>query len=52
MADDSLMLVLAVVTLSRRKLQEKGGRWLNLTSGAVILTLGIVLILAPEWLAQ
>ena len=52
MADDSLMLVVAVMTLSRRKLQEKGGRWLKLISGAVIFALGLVLILAPEWLAQ
>jgi glutaredoxin len=51
MLDDRLMLVLAVVTLSRRKLQEAGGRWLKLVSGVVMLGLGVVLIAHPEWLA-
>jgi glutaredoxin len=49
--DDSLMVTIAVVTLSRRKLQESAGRWLKLTGGAVMLSLGLVLILKPEWLA-
>jgi glutaredoxin len=51
MLDDSIMLVLAVITLSRRKLQEAAGRWLKLVSGAVMLGLGVVLIAKPEWLA-
>jgi len=49
--DDSLMVTIAVVTLSRRKLQEHAGRWLKLTGGAMMVGLGIVLILKPEWLA-
>ncbi|MDF0664726.1 MAG: NrdH-redoxin [Nitrospira sp.] len=48
--DDSLMVTIAVVTLSRRKLQERAGRWLKLTGGAVMLSLGLVLILKPQWL--
>jgi glutaredoxin len=52
MADDALMLVIAVVTLSREKLQEKGARWLKLISGAVMLALGLVLMLRPEWLGS
>lgn len=52
MADDGLMLAVAVVTLSREKLQEKGARWLKLISGVVMLTLGLLLILRPEWLAS
>lgn len=51
-ADDSLMLTVAVVTLSREKLQEKGARWLKLVSGIVMLALGLILILRPEWLAS
>jgi glutaredoxin len=51
-ADDSLMLAIAVVTLSRKKLQEKGARWLKLISGVVMFVLGLVLILRPEWLAS
>ena len=52
MADDGLMLAIAVVTLSGRKLQERGGRWLKLLSGMVMLALGLVLLLRPEWLAN
>jgi glutaredoxin len=49
--DDGLMLTLAVVTLSRRKLQERAGRWLKLVSGGVMLGLGAMLIARPAWLA-
>jgi glutaredoxin len=49
-ADDSLMLIIAVITLSRRKLQESGGRWLKLLSAVVMLALGLVLWLKPDWL--
>ncbi len=48
--DDSLMVTIAVVTLSRRKLQERAGRWLKLASGLVMAGLGAVLLLQPEWL--
>jgi glutaredoxin len=48
--DDSLMVTIAVVTLSRRKLQERAGRWLKLASGLVMAGLGAILLLAPEWL--
>lgn len=50
MFDDSIMVTVAVVTLSRRKLQEKGGRQLKLVSGATMLALGLLLILKPQWL--
>lgn len=49
-ADDSLLLCLAVVTLSKHKLQEKGGRLLKLVAGSVMLILGVTLLLKPEWL--
>jgi glutaredoxin len=49
--DDSLMVTIAVLTLSRRKLQEHVGRWLKLTAGTVMVSLGIMLILKPDWLA-
>lgn len=49
--DDSLMLTIAIVTLGRRKLQEKEGRWLKLISGVVMLGLGVVLLITPGWLA-
>ncbi len=50
MLDDSIMVAIVVVTLGKRKLQEKEGRWLKLLSGLVVLALGLVLLLKPEWL--
>lgn len=49
-ADDSLMVAIAVIALSNRKLTERSGRWLKLISGVVMLGLGCVLILQPELL--
>ncbi len=48
--DDSLMVTLAVITLGRRKLQARAGRWLKLASGTVMAGLGMVLLLKPDWL--
>ncbi len=39
MFDDTVMLVLTVITLSHRRLQQTEGRWLKLVSGLVILAL-------------
>lgn len=50
LADDALMVTLAVAALSHRKLTEDAGAWLKLLSGAVMLALGSVLLLRPEWL--
>ncbi len=50
MFDDSLMVGIVTMTLSRRKLQEAQGRWLKLISGTAILLLGLVMLLRPEWL--
>jgi hypothetical protein len=49
--DDGAVLLLAVVTLSRYKLQERGGRWLKLVSGLVMLGLAVLLTVEPGWLA-
>jgi glutaredoxin len=48
--DDSLVVAGAVLTLSRRRLQERGARVLQLVSGAVMLALGLLLWVAPGWL--
>ena len=48
--DDAVMLAAAVVTLGRLKLQERGGRWLKLVSGLVMLALGAALLVRPAWL--
>ena len=50
MLDDAVMLAIAVVTLSHTKLQERGGRWLKLVSGVLILSLGLILLFKPSWL--
>lgn len=49
--DDSTMLTIAVVTLSRRKLQEKSGNALKLISGTVMAALAALLLFQPEWLS-
>ena len=51
MLDDAIMVTVVVATLSHRRLQESEGRWLKLLSGSVILLLGCVMLLRPEWLA-
>lgn len=50
-ADDALMVTLAVSALSSTKLSEQGGRWLKLISGLVMLALGLVMLLRPSWLS-
>jgi hypothetical protein len=50
MFDDALMVAGVTATLTRCKLQETGGRWLKLTSGLVILALGLTMLLRPQWL--
>lgn len=50
MADGAVMVAIGVATLGRTTLQERGGRSLELGSGIVIGPLGLVPIVAPEWL--
>jgi thiol-disulfide isomerase/thioredoxin len=49
-ADDSLMVALAVTALGSGKLDERAGRLLKLLSGSVMLVLGAVLLWRPQWL--
>lgn len=49
-ADDSLMVALAVSALGSRRLSERTGRGLKVVSGMVMLALGLVLLLKPDWL--
>lgn len=48
--DDALMVGTAVIALGNRKLTERAGRWLKLFSGVVMLALGAVMLLRPDWL--
>jgi hypothetical protein len=50
-ADDALMVGLAVSALAHRRLSEHEGRWLKLISGAVMLGLAVLLLLWPDALA-
>jgi hypothetical protein len=50
MADDALMVAIAVITLGSHKLTEQSGRWLKLVSGAVMLALALTMLFKPEWL--
>jgi glutaredoxin len=52
MFDDSALVALVVVTLGRRKLREEQGRWLKLVSGCVMLLLGVLLLVRPDWLLR
>ncbi|MBL8072171.1 MAG: NrdH-redoxin, partial [Nitrospira sp.] len=49
--DDALMVTIAVITLSRHKLEEREGRWLKLISGAVMIGLGLLLLVKPDLLS-
>lgn len=49
MADDSLMVIVAVITLGSHKLTEQSGRWLKLISGCVMLILALTMLFKPEW---
>jgi len=49
-ADDTLMVGVAVLALSSTKLTERGGRMLKLISGTVMVGLALVLLLQPGWL--
>ncbi|MCC6201453.1 MAG: NrdH-redoxin [Gammaproteobacteria bacterium] len=49
--DDTLMVATAVIALGSNKLTERTGRQLKLVSGLVMLALGLVLALRPEWVA-
>ncbi|HMZ56435.1 MAG TPA: glutaredoxin family protein [Nitrospira sp.] len=51
-ADDALMVTLAVITLGRRRLEEREGRWLKLISGAVMIALGLMLVVKPSLLSR
>ncbi|MBL8985030.1 MAG: thioredoxin family protein [Gemmatimonadetes bacterium] len=48
--DDAIVLGVVVTTLSRKRLQERAGRRLNLVSGSVLTGLGLVLLFRPSWL--
>jgi threonine/homoserine/homoserine lactone efflux protein len=50
MLDDSIVLAIAVVTLSNRRLQQSEARWMKLVAGVLMLALGLALVFKPDWL--
>jgi glutaredoxin len=50
MFDDAVMLGIAIVTLSHRRLRQNEARGLKLLSGAVMGALGVLLLIQPDWL--
>ncbi|MCB1746962.1 MAG: NrdH-redoxin [Gammaproteobacteria bacterium] len=49
-ADDTLMVASAVAALGSRRLGPRTGQGLKVLSGAVMVGLGLVMLLAPQWL--
>lgn len=50
--DDTLVLALAVAAFGTRRLSERAGRWLDGLSGLLLVALGAILALRPDWLMQ
>jgi glutaredoxin len=50
MLDDTIMVIIAVVTLSTKKVGERYGRAIKLITGVLMLGLGIIMLFKPELL--
>lgn len=50
MLDDTIIVVIAVITLSSKKLTERYGKLLKLIAGVLMLILGLILLIKPELL--
>ena len=48
----AVIVVVFVRTLGARKLGEREGRLLKLLSGTMMLELGVLLLVAPEWVSR
>jgi hypothetical protein len=51
-AHEDLLAELAVTALGNHRLGERAGRRLNLIAGLMMLLLGFVMLLRPDWLAR
>jgi hypothetical protein len=52
MSDDALVLTLAVAAFGARRLSARAGRWLDGLSGLLLVGLGALMVLRPEWLMR
>ncbi len=50
MLDDMIIVIIAVMTLSSKKLTERYGKLLKLIAGLLMLILGLILLIKPELL--
>lgn len=50
MLDDMIIFILAMATLRMQAVSSKYGRYSNVIGGVIILIIGILLILKPEWI--
>ena len=50
MLDDAIIVIIAVITLSNKRLTEKYGKLLKLIAGLLMLILGLILLIKPELL--
>jgi glutaredoxin len=48
MFDDGIMVFIAVWTLSQKRLQESGGKWLKLLSGLTLVILSVLMLFFPD----
>jgi hypothetical protein len=51
LADDAALVVIAMTTLKVASMDNAYSRWVRIGGGVVMLCLGTLLILRPEWLA-
>lgn len=52
MLDDAVIFIAAMLTLQATGLAASYSRWSHLIGGGVLLAIGLLLILKPEWLAM
>ena len=50
LADELVVFITAAVTMKASRMEEKHGRLLKLASGVIMLALGMVMLINPEWM--
>ena len=50
MLDDAIMVTVAVITLSNKRVTEHYGKLLKLVAGIIMLILGLILVINPKFL--
>ena len=50
MLDDIIVFTIAVITFNLKGISTKFGKYSNLIGGAIMIVIGLLLILKPEWI--